>query len=124
MKPAVDVIYRDIESSNALNHTITKKLEKLCRYSDGILHSKVTIDSPHNHKHKGKLYRASIELGLKGQPLTVSQDDESIHIAVRDAFSHAERKLKAVAGKKRSQRQAVEIEVSEDTESPEAADIH
>lgn len=96
-----DVIYRDVDSSPALTETIQKKLEKLNRFSDSIIHSKVVLDSPHKHKHKGKLYRASIELGIKGAPLTVSHDNESVHIAVRDAFNAAERKLKATEAKRR-----------------------
>lgn len=104
MKSIADVVYRDIDSSPALNHIINKKLEKLHRFSDSILHSRVVLDSPHNHKHKGKLYRASIELALKGSPLNVSHDDASVHIAVRDAFAAAERALKEEASRKRAAR--------------------
>lgn len=104
MKPAVNVVYRDLESSAALNAIIDKKIEKLARYSDGILSSRVVIDIPHNHKHKGKLFRASVELDMKGNPLSVHCDDESVHVAVRDAFSSAERTLKKTAGRKRSRR--------------------
>ena len=104
MKPAVNVVYRDIESSAALNAIITKKIEKLSRYSDHILGSRVVIDIPHNHKHKGKMFRASLELDLKGAPLTVHSDDESIHVAVRDAFNSAERKLKQTVSRKRNGR--------------------
>lgn len=104
MKPNADVVYRDLDSSAALNNIIYKKIEKLHRYSDSIIHSKVVLDSPHKQKHKGKLYRASIEIGLKGHPLTVSNDAENVHVAVRDAFAAAERKLKEDNSKKRSVR--------------------
>ncbi len=102
MKPAVDVVYRDLDSSAALNDIITKKLEKLSRYTDQIVHSRVVLDAPHQHKHKGKQYRASIELDIKGHPVAITQDDESIHVAVRDAFSSAERKVKQLAARHRS----------------------
>lgn len=102
MKPAVDVVYRDLDSSAALNEIITKKLEKLNRYTDQIVHSRVVLDVPHNHKHKGKQFRASIELDIKGHPVAITQDDESIHIAVRDAFSSAERKVKQLAARQRN----------------------
>ncbi|WP_075185163.1 HPF/RaiA family ribosome-associated protein [Teredinibacter haidensis] len=100
----VNVVYRDLDPSPALNSTIHKKVEKLHRYSDSIIHSRVVLDSPHNHKHKGKMYRASIELGIKGSPITVSHDDPSVHIAVRDAFATCERKLKEEADRKKSSR--------------------
>lgn len=104
MKPVVDVIYRDLDASAALNEIITKKIEKLSRFNDQILHSRIVLDAPHNSKHKGKQYRAVIELELKGRPIAVTQDDESIHVAVRDAFLSAERKIKQFSAKQRSLR--------------------
>ncbi len=102
MKPAVDVVYRDLDSSAALNDIIIKKLEKLSRYTDQLVHSRVVLDTPHHHKHKGKQFRASIELDIAGHPLSITQDDESIHVAVRDAFSSAERKVKQLAARQRN----------------------
>ncbi len=104
MKSNADVVYRDIDSSPALNDIIYKKIEKLHRYTDSIIHSRVVLDAPHKHKHKGRLFRASIELGLKGAPITVSHDDISVHVAVRDAFSAMERKLKDQSSKRKDTR--------------------
>lgn len=104
MKSAVDVVYRDLNSSAALNEIIAKKLAKLNRYTDQIIRSRVVLDTPHNHKHKGKQYRASIELELKGHPFSVTQNDESIHVAVRDAFYTAERKVKELTSRLRTMR--------------------
>lgn len=102
MKPAVDVLYRDFDFSASLHEVITKKAEKLSRYSDQILHSRVVLDIPHNHKHKGKQFRASIEVDIKGHPIAVTQDNESIHLAVRDAFNSAERKVKQITARQRT----------------------
>ena len=70
-------------------------LQKLERYYSNIQRSRVVLESPHNHKHKGKHYRATLEIEVKGSLITVSQHDTSIHVAVRDAFDIAERKLKS-----------------------------
>ncbi len=102
MKSSADVVYRDIDSSPALTSIIEKRLEKLSRFSDSLISTRVVLDSPHNHKHKGKLYRASIELAVKGSPMTVTHDDTSVHVAVRDAFQAAERKLKEVESRRRA----------------------
>ncbi len=104
MRVAVDVVYRDLDQSAALTEIINRKFDKLTRFSDDILHSRVVLDAPHNHKHKGKQYRASIELDVKGHPLAITRDDESIHIAVREAFSTAERKVKEIAERQRESR--------------------
>ncbi len=97
MTMANHVTYRDLDASQALNSIIHKRLQKLERYSTDIKHSRVVLDSPHNHKHKGKQFRATVEIDIKGSPITITQDDPSIHIAVRDAFNAAERKLKDYA---------------------------
>jgi ribosomal subunit interface protein len=104
MKPAVDVVYRDFDSSASLNDIITKKIEKLSRYTDQIVHSRIVLDTPHHHKHKGKQFRASIELDIAGHPVAITQNDESIHVAVRDAFSSAERKVKQLVARQRNTR--------------------
>ena len=101
MKSAVDVVYRDMNSSASLNEAITKKIEKLHRYTDQIIHSRIVLDTPHNHKHKGKQFRASLEIDLKGSPIAITQDNESIHVAVRDAFITAERKIKQLSARQR-----------------------
>ena len=106
MTMANQVTYRDLDTSQALNAIIEKRLQKLERYSNDIQHSRVVLDSPHNHKHKGKQYRATVEIAVKGSPITVSQNDASIHVAVRDAFNIAERKLKSYADQLQSRRSA------------------
>lgn len=99
-----NVVYRDIDASQALTGIIDKKLKKLTRISDQINSSRVVLESPHHHKHKGKLYRAQLELGVKGTPITLHKDDPSIHIAVRDLFKAAERKLKEVSSRQQARR--------------------
>lgn len=100
-----NVTYRDLDASEALNTIIGKRLQKLERYSSDIKHSRVVLDSPHNHKHKGKEFRAMVEIDIKGNPITITQNDTSIHIAVRDAFDVAERKLKSHSEQLKAKRQ-------------------
>jgi ribosomal subunit interface protein len=101
---ANQVTYRDLDASEALNDTINKRIQKLERYCSDIQRSRVVLESPHNHKHKGKHFRATVEIEVKGNPITVSQNDTSIHIAVRDAFNVAERKLKSHSEQLQSRR--------------------
>lgn len=99
MQNVSHVVYRDMDSSTALTSIIDKKLEKLARISDQISASRVVLETPHQHQHKGKLFRAQIELDVKGAPITLHKDNASIHIAVRDLFKAAERKLKEASSK-------------------------
>ena len=92
-----EITYHNLDSSPTLNEDINKRLEKLERFSSDIQHVRVVIDSPHNHKHKGKLFHVAIEINLKGSMIPASRDDTSVHVAVRDAFDTAERQLKSHA---------------------------
>jgi len=102
MRSANSVVYRDLDHSEALDTIIDKKFRRLSRFTKHIQHGRVILDTPHKHKHKGRQYRAAIELEVEGQPVMVSQHNPSIHIAVRDAFNAAERKLKSLANKDKS----------------------
>ncbi len=115
MKAGVDIIFRGTDFSQALNEKITKKLQKLNRYTDKILNSRVVIETPHKNKLKGNYYRASIELGLSGETVVAVKDDDSIHIAVRDAFNIVERKIKKLATKDRRGRYVAPLELVEST---------
>lgn len=105
MTMASNVTYRDLDASEALNAIINKRINKLERYCSEIQRSRVVLDSPHNHKHKGKEFRATVEIDIKGSPITITQNDASIHVAVRDAFDVAERKLKSHVEKLHEKRQ-------------------
>lgn len=100
MRTPNSVVYRNLDASEALNTVIDKKFNRLNKFAKHIQHGRVVLDAPHKHKHKGRDYRASIELEVEGQPITICQDSPSIHIAVRDAFNAAERKLKALGSKR------------------------
>ena len=114
MTMASNVTYRDLDTSAALNAIIRKRLNKLERYCSDIKHSRVVLDSPHNHKHKGKEFRATVEIDIKGNPINICQNDPSIHIAVRDAFDVAERKLKSRVKQLQSRRNRPAPEIIDD----------
>ena len=117
MTVANNVIYRDLEASEALNSIIHKRLNKLQRFCNSITHSRVVLGSPHNHKHKGKEFRATLEIDIKGSTITIRQDDPSIHVAVRDTFDAAERKLKSYSEQLQSKRQRQRTEADNDLDA-------
>ncbi|WP_193165381.1 ribosome hibernation-promoting factor, HPF/YfiA family [Microbulbifer hainanensis] len=111
MKSAPDdnIVFRDIDKSAALANTVSKKLHKLERYSGDIIRSRVVLEAPHQHKTKGKQFKASVELALSGNPVTISSESESIHRAVNGAFQSAERCLKERSERRKTKRhQALE----------------
>ncbi|MDN3639436.1 HPF/RaiA family ribosome-associated protein [Simiduia curdlanivorans] len=104
MKSAASIVYRDLESSPALNDTIQKKLDKLFRLSERLSVQRVVINAPHQHHHKGSQFEVSVEMTQGGKPLNISHSDDSVHLAVKSVFSSAERAVKEQGAKWRSKR--------------------
>ncbi|MFT6791175.1 MAG: ribosomal subunit interface protein [Cellvibrionaceae bacterium] len=98
------ITYRDMDPSEALSAAVEKRLNKLERFCSDIKSIRVVLESPHNHKNKGKEFRITLEIDLKGDSVAVSQDHLSMYAAIRDAFNVAERKLKSHTEKQRDHR--------------------
>jgi ribosomal subunit interface protein len=101
------VVFRNIDHSISVEEAVQKRLEKLERFCDEIHSLKVTLESPHNYHHKGKVYHVGVEAMIPNHDIVVTHDHhdkhahEDIYVAIRDAFNAVERKLKAVYGKQR-----------------------
>jgi ribosomal subunit interface protein len=102
------VVFRNIEHSDAVESAVYKRLEKLERYCDEIQSLKVTLETPHNNHYKGKVYHVGVEALVPNHDIVVTHDQhdkhshEDIYVAIRDAFNAVERRLKSVYGKQRS----------------------
>jgi ribosomal subunit interface protein len=105
------VVFRNIEHSDAVEFAVQKRLQKLERYCDEIQSLKVTLETPHNNHYKGKVYHVGVEAMVPNHDIVVTHDQhdnqahEDIYVAIRDAFNAVERRLKSVYGKQRSRKQ-------------------
>ena len=95
----IDVQFKDLESSPALEANIRDNVKRLETYADDIQSRRVAVHAPHKHHAHGRLFRVVIDLKLAGREVVVgdAHDDnlahEDPHIAVRDAFRTARRSL-------------------------------
>lgn len=107
MSNEFQVVYHNIDQSDALTENVNKRIEKLKRFSNDIIGGRVVLDSPHNNHHKGKVFSVTVEIHTSGKEVIVRQGQhdkpahEDIYVAVRDAFNVAERQLKATDKKHR-----------------------
>jgi ribosomal subunit interface protein len=99
MQQPLQITFRDIPPSDAVEADIREKAEKLDQFFDRIMTCRVMVESPHTHKHKGQLYHVRVDLTVPGGELIASrsphehQAHEDIYVAVRDAFDAARRQL-------------------------------
>ncbi len=109
MKLSVEITFRDMPASEALEAKIQEKAQKLLQVCDRIISCRVVVEANHKHQNKGNLYHVSIDLTVPGQEIVVSRDPsanqahEDAYVAVRDAFNAARRQVEKFASVNRRQ---------------------
>ncbi|MDO8909599.1 MAG: ribosome-associated translation inhibitor RaiA [Pseudohongiella sp.] len=109
MSNEFQVVFHNVDQSDALSESVQKRIEKLRRFSSDIIGGRVVLDSPHNNHHKGKVFSVAIEIHTSNKPVVVTQEQhdnhahEDLYVAIRDAFNAAERQLKSVDKKHRKE---------------------
>ena len=102
----LQVTFRDMPHSDALEAYIRTKAEKLDTFHRHISSCKVALESPHRHQSHGRSYRVRIDMKVPGAELVVGQGKnvEDAYAAVDQAFHDAERLLKTHASRLREVR--------------------
>ena len=94
MKTPLQITFRDIEHSDALETHIREKAEKLETFFEPIMSCRVVVEMPHQHKNQGKLFNVRVDIGVPGSEIVVNRDrHEDVYVALRDAFDAAKRQL-------------------------------
>ncbi len=108
MTNEIQVVFHNIDQTDALIDAVQRRIVKLKRYCDQIITGRVVLDSPHNNHHKGKVYSVGLEIHTPAVEVRVNQEQhdnhahEDLYVAIRDAFNAAERQLKSVDKKHRA----------------------
>jgi len=100
MKLPLQITFRNIESTQALEHPIREKAEKLNQFFSDIMRCHVIVEARHKHHQQGNIYDVHIDITVPGKELVVSREagrnhaHEDILITIRDAFDAARRQLR------------------------------
>ncbi len=119
MTNAFQVVFHNIDQTDAINEAVRKRIDKLERFCDQIITGRVVLDSPHNNHHKGKVYSVGVEIHTPNLEVRVNQDQhdnhahEDLYVAIRDAFNVAERQLRSVDKNHRAAPLPLEAEMGE-----------
>ena len=107
MQLPVQISYRGMEPSAAIEAKIRERTEKLDRFYDRIMGCRVVVESPHRRHHQGKLFHVRVDLTVPGGELAVTREPaqhhahEDVFVAIRDAFDAAQRQLEDFARRQR-----------------------
>jgi cold shock CspA family protein/ribosome-associated translation inhibitor RaiA len=127
MEIPLQITFRNMPPSPAIEGNIREKAAKLESFYDRIMSCRVIVEAPHRHHRKGKVYEVRIDLTVPGGELVINRSpkrlkaaklggaEESetqvienhepgkygahgdVYVAIRDAFNAAGRKLQDYA---------------------------
>jgi ribosomal subunit interface protein len=109
MELPLQITFRHMEPSPAIEARITEHVQKLDRYHDRITSCRVVVEAPHKHHHKGRLYHVAVDLGVPDGRLVASRErdlhhaHEDVYVAIRDAFDAVRRQLDGYVSRRRGE---------------------
>jgi len=108
MDVPVEISFRHLDSSEAVENRIHEHIEKLKQVFDRLVSCRVTVELVSGHR-KGPRFVVTVEANVPGKAHFIghsSADEEHLHddvyLAIRDAFNAVRRQLKDYAEKTRA----------------------
>jgi ribosomal subunit interface protein len=93
MQRPLQIVFREMEPSPALEELIRQKVEKLEQFEDRVIGCRVTLATPHRHQHKGMRFEVNIDVVIPGGELVERHEHEDAYAAIREAFRALQRQL-------------------------------
>lgn len=103
----LQITFRHMEPSPALETRIRALASRLNKFSDQITRCHVIVELPARHQHQGNLFDFRLDITLPDAEIAIShahpadQAHEDPYVALRDAFRAARRKLQDYERKRR-----------------------
>ena len=123
----VQITFRNMKPSEAVDARVREEVAKLETFHNGIMHCRVMVELPHRHHRSGDLYHVRIEMTVPGAELVVKREaslhaslrqsdtekqvksyeaqaaHKDVFVVIRDAFKEARRQLQDYARRMRGQ---------------------
>ena len=99
MKLPLQITFRNMDASEAMEAAVREKAEKLDQFFSEIMSCRVVVEARHKHHHQGNIYDVHIDIKVPGKEIAVSREagldhaHEDAYVAIRDAFNAAKRRL-------------------------------
>lgn len=126
----VQITFRNMDSSAAVEDRIREEAARLDTFYDRIMSCRVMVEIPHHHHQRGNPFHIRIDLGVPGREIVVKHEPslhpeqaghnrisktrevhgahKDVYVAIRDAFRVAARELREYARRQRGQVKAHE----------------
>jgi ribosomal subunit interface protein len=94
MQIPLQIVFRDLDRSLAVEDKIREKFNKLDKYYHLMTFSRVAVGFEERRKHQGKLYKVSIYVALPGKDVAVTHHPhENLYTALQEAMDDLQRQL-------------------------------
>ncbi len=99
MKIPLQITFRNVDPSEALEEKIRQRARKLERFDNEITSCRVVVEAPHRHHQKGGVFNVKVDLSVRDGELVANRSRErrrehsDVYIAAKDAFNAACRQL-------------------------------
>jgi ribosomal subunit interface protein len=109
MKLPVQVTFRNMDASDAIEQAVRRKIDWLERFHPRLMGCRVAVEAPHRHRKHDQLYRVRIDLTLPGGEIvsgrapTARESHRDVYVAMRDAFVAVRRVLQDRVRRQRGQ---------------------
>jgi len=103
MQIPLQITFRGIPHSDAVEAKIREKASKLDRFHSHIMSCRVAVEAEHHRHHQGNQYHIRVDITTPRKELVISREHhdkkayEDIYVAIRDAFNVATRQLEDYA---------------------------
>jgi ribosomal subunit interface protein len=105
MQIPLQLSFRHIEQSDALEADIRERAKKLDEFFPHIMNCRVVVEALHKSHHQGNLFRVRLDVSVPGKELVAGRAPknhkahEDAYVTVRDAFNAMYRQLEEHSGK-------------------------
>lgn len=109
MQIPVQVTFRHMDPSPALEERVRLECAALERYSPQIVRCRAVVQAPHHHQAQGGLYEVRLQITAPEAEIVVdrthgqSASHEDVYVAIRDSFRAARRQLEDYERRRRQQ---------------------
>jgi ribosome-associated translation inhibitor RaiA len=109
MQVPLQITFRDVAVPEILENYIRERAAKLDGICENLISCRVVLEAPHQHKQKGHLYHATIEVTLPGETIVVNREPDlhqahqDMQVVMRDAFNAVQRQLREAVTRRKGQ---------------------
>lgn len=99
MQLPLQITFRNLDRSEAIEAKVRERAEKLDQYYDRIMSCRVAVEARHKHHRRGNHYHIRVDVTVPGSELVSSREPDEHHaytdvyVAIRDAFDAICRQL-------------------------------